>query len=206
MTIIRNVVPPLNANCYIVADERTNNCLIVDVGGGYDEIMKTIKECKFTPVGAIFTHGHYDHALDGYKLKNAGIPVYIMEKDEELLQGRGNLARYCGVKMTPFTADGYLTEGDCRVGDVKFKTIFTPGHTAGSCCFLFGDTLLSGDCLFKGNFGRCDFPSGSIEDMKNSVFVKLYSMPDETVVYPGHGEPTTIGEEKKGNPLNEYKN
>lgn len=205
MNIIRQIVPPLNVNCYILADEKTKNCIVIDAGGGYDVVKQTTDSLGYKIIGAAFTHGHYDHALDGHKFKENGVPVYITQKDEELLQGRGNLARYCGVKMQPFTSDGYLTEGDNEIGEFKFKVLFTPGHTAGSCCFLFGDTLFCGDTLFKGNYGRCDFPSGSMEDMKKSIFGKLFLLPVGTILYPGHGEPTTIGDEIKDNPINDYK-
>lgn len=205
MNIIRQVVPPLNVNCYIVADEKTKNCILFDVGGGFDKVKELTDSLGYKIVGAAFTHGHYDHALDGQKVKDSGIPVYVTRKDEELLQGRGNLARYCGVKMQPFAATEYLAEGDYEIGEFKFKVLYTPGHTAGSCCFSFGDFLLCGDTLFKGNYGRCDFPSGSLDDMKKSVFDKLFTLPENTVLYPGHGEPTTVGDEIKDNPINDYK-
>lgn len=205
-TIIRKIVPPLNANCYILADEVLKKCLIIDVGGGFDEVVSVVNERGYTVVGALFTHGHYDHALDGIKCKEAGIPVYITRKDQELIDGRGNLARYCGVTMTPFVADGYLQEGINDIGGFSVEVVFTPGHTAGSCCFIVDGTIYSGDTIFKGNFGRFDFPSGSFQDLKKSVFDVVYSYPDKTPIYPGHGDPTTVGEEKEGNSLNAYRN
>ena len=96
-----------------------------------------------------------------------------------------------------------MKEGDYEIGGIKFSVIFTPGHTAGSCCFLFGDVLISGDTLFYGGYGRTDFPTGSFDDIKKSINNKLFALPRSTKVYPGHGEPTTIGEEIRSNPVNE---
>ena len=201
--IITRIVPPLNVNCYEVIDENTDNRLIVDVGGGFKEVLSDIED-KSKIVGALFTHGHFDHALSGYQFAKTGVKTYITEKDNELLSSDGNLGRYFGVKTVPYVADEFLKEGDTEIGGIKFRTIYTPGHTAGSCCFFFGDTLLSGDTLFYGSFGRADFPTGSIEDLNKSIKEKLFTLPADTKVYPGHGEPTTIGEEIRHNPINEY--
>lgn len=201
--IITRIVPPLDANCYEVIDESTDNRLIIDVGGGFDDVLESVGN-KGKIVGALFTHGHFDHALDGYKFSDRGVKTYITEKDNELLSNSGNLGRYFGVKTVPYTADAFLKEGDTEIGGIKFRTIFTPGHTAGSCCFLFGNTLLSGDTLFYGSFGRTDFPTGNFNELKNSIKEKLFALPPDTKVYAGHGEPTTIGEEIKYNSINEY--
>lgn len=203
MDLIKVVVPPLDANCYIIKADDNNNCIAVDVGGGYEKVKEIIYGRGYNLVAAVFTHGHFDHVLDGAKIKNDGVKIYMTEKDEKLFDGRGDLARYCGVKFTPFKADGYLEEKEYDLGGVKFSVKFTAGHTAGSCCLLFDGFLLSGDTLFKGTFGRYDFPSGSLEELKKSIVEELFVLPDDTVVYSGHGAPTTIGEEKENNEINE---
>lgn len=204
MKITKIIVPPLDVNCYIVEDENSHNCILFDVGGGYEEVINIAKDRKLTPVAAIFTHGHFDHVLDGEKVKMSGIKVYMTEKDEKLFDGRGDLARYCGVKFTPFKPDFYLEEKDYNICGIKFSTIFTPGHTAGSCCFLFDNFILSGDTLFKGNFGRYDFPTGSLSELKGSIKNKIFNLSDNLIVYPGHGEHTVLGWEKEHNAINEY--
>lgn len=202
MKILTKIVPPLDVNCYTIIDETTDNRLIIDVGAGFDEIMKDNPQ-KEKIVGALFTHGHFDHAVDGYKFQNIGVKTYITETDNEILSNSKNLGKYCGVKTTPYVADVFLKEGDYEIGGIKFSVILTPGHTAGSCCFLFGDVLISGDTLFYGGYGRTDFPTGSFDDIKKSIKDKLFALPCGTKVYPGHGEPTTIGEEIRSNPVNE---
>lgn len=201
--ITSEIVPPLDVNCYIITDEDSGNRLIVDVGNGFQKIMQLFGK-DHNIVGALFTHGHFDHAVDGYKFGKQGIRTYMTEKDNEILSTSANLGRYCGVKTTPYSVDEFLEEKDYNIGGIMFKVIFTPGHTAGSCCFLVGDTLLSGDTLFYGSYGRCDFPTGNFEQIKKSIKDKLFTLPPETKVYPGHGEPTTIGEETRSNPINEY--
>ena len=160
------------------------------------------KGLKITDI--ILTHGHFDHMLALAELKAAtGARLSVFEKTERFLEDRVlNLCHYMGIELSPIKADNILYDGDMiNFGENRIKVIATPGHTKGSCCYYFEEdqVLISGDTLFQESVGRTDFPTGSMSALVRSVKEKLFSLPDETRVYPGHGMMTTIGYEKENN-------
>jgi len=173
-------VGPLQTNCYLV----TNNqgTLIIDPGAESEKILKALGDQKVKAL--VLTHGHYDHVTEAFYLKEKlNCLVMIHKKDEAMMS-----------YSTQVRADKLLKDGDQLL---VLKVIHTPGHSEGSIC-LYSEkekVLFSGDTLFAGNYGRCDLPGSSQREMENSL-KRLLTLPPETKVYPGHGQPTTIGKER----------
>lgn len=181
---------------YIVMDEDTKDAFIVDPGGNGELIEAEVKALDADIKYILLTHGHFDHvgAVE-YIADRFNVPFYISKEDEEWISKDnyvfGNLRK----------ADGYLSEGDSlKIANKDVKVISTPGHTPGGLCFLVGKDLFTGDTLFRGSVGRTDFPGGSSEALISSIKKKLVPLEDDIRVYPGHGDPSTIGFEKEINP------
>jgi len=181
-------VGPLGTNCYLVEDESTKDCLIIDPGDYPEIIIKTIEEKQLKPTAIVVTHGHWDHVGANKKLKEKyNLPIMMNEAD------------LFGLKITDSPPpDKSLKENDeIKAGGLTFKILQTPGHSPGGIS-LYSATekvVFTGDTLFKGTFGRVDLPGSSPEAMVFSL-QKLLALPHDTKVYPGHGRPTTIGEEQ----------
>ena len=204
--IIENFMSgPLAVNCYVVADEQTKKAFIVDPGGHNFNMVNYIKENGLDVEYIILTHGHGDHigGVNAYleEYPKAKLIAGIDEKD--LLENEKiNFSKEtCGIPIS-LAADKYVTDGEMmKVGKMDLQFIHTPGHTPGGISILVGDVLFSGDTLFAQSIGRTDFPGSSFEDIKSSIQNKLYTLPGDTRVYPGHMGPTTIGFEKENNPF-----
>lgn len=201
--IYRVAVGPLRSNSYLLVDGGSGEAVIIDAGDEPHRIMKMLKPgIKVRMILA--THGHFDHVLAVDDLREAlGIEFYIHRDDQATLDMvPESTLRILGVRMSPPRPDGYLADGDqLTIGGLPLKVIHTPGHSPGSSCFLTGKTLFSGDTLFAGSIGRTDIPLADPEKIVESIRGQLYSLPDDTVVYPGHGLETTIGYEKRTNPF-----
>lgn len=201
----RIVVGSLQTNCYFVFREDCKQAVVVDPADRGEDIFRGLKN-KGIDVAAIFlTHGHGDHIYGVKELRDvAGVKVYALDKEKEICEStRNNLSSMLGRACT-VDVDEYLTDGaEVEIGGVHFKVISTPGHTCGSCCYYVEETgiLISGDTLFLESTGRTDFPTGSMSRIVRSIKEKLFVLPEETKVYPGHGDQTTIGHEKKYNPF-----
>ena len=202
MKITAIPVRPIGANTYLLEDEETKKCLIIDLGGDFDKIKRWRDDRGSTAEALLFTHGHFDHVSGGADAKACGIPAGFSENDEHMLSGDGNLAEEFGYPYAPFSADFRFSGGEeLDFGPFRVKVIATPGHSAGSVCFLIGGVLFSGDTLFCRSYGRTDFADGNGKDLRESITKKLFLLPEKTVVYPGHGDKTTIGEEILYNPI-----
>lgn len=203
LLVHRLVVSPFETNCYIAAEESSRSALIIDPGDEAHLISDAVYGCDVTVIGIVNTHGHADHIGSNAALKGEfDCPITIHELDAALLADpQANLSASIGVGMVSPAADRLLREGDViDIGGLALTVIHTPGHTPGGIC-LFGEGILfSGDTLFMDGIGRTDFSGGSQKQLMDSIHAKLLVLPDETIVYPGHGPSTTIGREKRENP------
>ncbi len=202
MKYLTFAVGPMDSNSYLVYSESQSLAIVIDAGGGFENVTKKAKELGKEIAAVLLTHGHFDHTMAANLYRDAGISIGISAKDEYMLKiHRDNLARYFGVKRKEINADFTFNGGDELTFDtLVFKVISTPGHTAGSCCFLCDNVCFSGDTLFLESVGRTDFPMGSHGEIVKSITEKLYLLPDETIICPGHNEQTTIEHEKAFNP------
>jgi glyoxylase-like metal-dependent hydrolase (beta-lactamase superfamily II) len=203
------VVGEIMSNCFIVTDGKSSDAMIIDPGGDGPDIIAQIEKRKLRPVYIVNTHGHIDHILANPDMKAAypDAKLCIHESDAELLvSAQRNLSLFIGRNFTSPPAELLLKEGETiTLGRLKFKVIHIPGHTEGGICLYCEDekppVLFAGDTLFQCSIGRTDFPGGSYKKLVSSIKKKLLSLPDETIVYPGHGPNTTIGFEKMNNPF-----
>lgn len=187
-----------DANCYILVEENTKECGIIDPGGDSERLISQIDKLNAKPKFILLTHGHMDHVGGVIDLvKKYNIPFYISKADEEYME------KDDFVFGTLPKASGYLKENDIlKLGDETIKVLETPGHTKGGLCFLLNnDKVFTGDTLFNGSIGRTDFIGGSMSEIINSIKEKLLPLGDRVDVYPGHGDMTTIEHEKKYNPF-----
>lgn len=199
------VLGMIETNCYFMYDETTKEAIIVDPAK--NGVYKTLEANGIKPVAILLTHGHFDHIMGVHELsREANAKVYVM-KEEEALCKDATLNASDSIRR-PYTIepDVYLNDGDeFELNGIKIKVIATPGHTAGSCCYYIPSEnwLISGDTLFRGSIGRSDLPTGDEDTILNSVNMLLDSKEfnDDTKVYPGHGEVTSIGFERKYNPF-----
>jgi glyoxylase-like metal-dependent hydrolase (beta-lactamase superfamily II) len=209
MKIDRLVLGAYETNCYILRESKSaSNCLIIDTGLEADELVDFLHKHKLNPAAVVLTHGHIDHISGLAKLhKNfPGMKVYIHKRDVNMLSDwQSNLSFLAGIK--PIAGDcpkaDFILEEDNTVehAGIKLEVLHTPGHTPGSICLYSRkeQTIFVGDTLFADSVGRTDIPGGSMTQLLKSIREKLLTLPDETVVYPGHGPKTTIGRERTYN-------
>ena len=192
-------------NCYFVYREGSSKVIFIDPADYGDQIFQAMKNNGFEVAAILLTHGHFDHIWGCSKLRQlTSAPVYAYEGEEDVLLSSdlnvsAGAGRACTVKANILLKDGE----EVTIEGMTFKLIATPGHTKGSCCYYFEEAnmLISGDTLFEESVGRTDLPTGSMSTLVRSVKDKLFELPDDVVVYPGHGDSTTIGHEKKYTPF-----
>lgn len=199
------VVGPLSSNSYLVYDSDMNEGIIIDAGADGDKIVALVDRAGVS-VGYLYgTHAHFDHILAADYVRDAlGCKFLIHKDDVWLLEMAAKSARkYVGVDVPKIAEpDGYLYDGYIiEVGQHLIRVLHTPGHTPGSMSIVSDGVVFTGDTLFAGTVGRTDFPGGNAEQLADSLSKKLMSLPDDYVVYPGHGRSTTIGAERKSNPF-----
>lgn len=205
MQIERFIVGMVGTNCYVVSNEETSECFLVDPGAYSDKVIAYIREHELKPQAILLTHGHFDHimGLDGV-LREFPIPVYAQEEEEILLKDASYNASVSYGPAYTFSGASYIKDGQIlELAGMTIRAIHTPGHTIGGCCYYIETEhmLFSGDTLFHDSVGRTDFPTGSQSQLVRSIREKLLGLPEETVVCPGHMSETTIGHEKKYNPF-----
>ena len=196
-------VGPLGTNCFLVSCVKSSEAIIIDPGGDSPSIISAIKEDCLTPVMIVLTHGHSDHMASAAGLTREfdidiamhGDDIETMKKsvEDSPLWGLGEV-EYPEVKTL-------LSAGDkIEFGEIKAEVRHTPGHTLGGISIVLGNAVFAGDTLFAGSIGRTDFFGGDMETLLASIRSELFTLPDDTAVFCGHGPPTTIGEEKARNP------
>lgn len=198
------VVGPVQTNCYFAINDDTKEVLVIDPGASADQLAKKIRQEKLTPIAILLTHGHFDHAGGAEELaKHFDIKIYAEEHEKETLDTSSlNLSGWEGVQKT-YHADVFLkNEQEIDLAGFHIRVFHTPGHTVGGCCYYFPyqNVVFSGDTLFCTSVGRTDFPKGSAAQIIRSIKEKLLPLPDETTVYTGHNDITTIGTERMYNP------
>ncbi len=188
-------------NCYIVQDENSKETMVIDPAGDVDKIIEMLNILKAKLKYIYLTHCHGDHigGVNELKEKYGGKIIAHRITAENLKNSNITLRTYMGLNDVTIEVDSRVDDKDLlHIGDLEFEVIYTPGHTSGGSC-LYCETenlIFSGDTLFRGTWGRTDVPTGSFEDIINSITNKLMLLPDETIVYPGHGKSTMIREEK----------
>lgn len=191
-------------NCYICACESTGLAVVIDPGFEADRICSAVDEKKLKIKYIILTHGHPDHvgALADVK-RHTGAEILVHADDAFMLGPGGvSIARLLGMKPVLLEPDRLLSDGDIiEFGRLRAHIIHTPGHTPGSICIKIDDILFTGDTLFAGSIGRTDLPGGDEQQLMVSLFQRLKGIDDGIIVYPGHGLPSSMGEERMHNPF-----
>lgn len=194
----------LENNCYFIHREGEHDAIFIDPNSRGDKLFVQLREKGLTVKAILLTHGHFDHIMGANEMREiSGAKIYALKEEEELLLDPHLNSSFKVGKSYTVKPDVLVRDGEVLTfGDIKLKVIATPGHTAGGCCFYSEEdgVLFSGDTLFFESVGRTDFETSNAGDMKRSL-AKLFKLPDETKVYPGHGDFTTIGHEKEYNPF-----
>jgi glyoxylase-like metal-dependent hydrolase (beta-lactamase superfamily II) len=207
--MIHEILPVgmLACNCSILGDESTGEAVVIDPGDDIEEVQRILSKHHLRVKYIVATHAHIDHVGGIEKLKQAtGAAVLMHQSDLPLYKNLALQAEWLGVASPGVTdVDQFLKEGDSlRCGTLSLEVLHTPGHSPGSLSLhLPGENqrILSGDTLFQGSIGRTDLWGGSMDEILRSIRTRLLIFPDETPVFPGHGAPTTIGEERESNPF-----
>ncbi len=204
MIIETIVVSPFETNCFLVAQDVGQACVIIDPGDEDEKIIERIDTNNLTPSAILLTHGHGDHIgaveplRDKYK-----IPLYVGIGDEPLLASpSANMSAIFGHSIQCRAAEHSISDSDVlKIGNMEFVVFATPGHSPGGVCYYTGNRLFCGDTLFYGSIGRTDLPGGSHSQLISSIQKSILSLPEDTICFPGHGPSTTVGEERRDNPF-----
>jgi glyoxylase-like metal-dependent hydrolase (beta-lactamase superfamily II) len=206
--MIHEILPvgPLQCNCSVIGDETSHEAMVIDPGDDIEDVLALINKHNLQVKQIVITHAHIDHVGGAMKLRAAtGAPILLNQNDYALLKMLDAQAAWVGMAFPgKVEIDQSLGPADVvKAGPLTASVIHTPGHTEGSVCLYFPaeKKLIAGDTLFAGSIGRTDLPGGSFEKIIRSLHQKVLALPDETVVVPGHGPLTTIGEERETNPF-----
>lgn len=207
MNVHRLIFSPIEVNTYVI-DDGTGNCAIIDCGcyneNEFSHLRSFLKEHQLNPVLLLNTHLHLDHIFgNGFIFKEYGLLTHAAKQEESNRASALDHAALFGLAMEAPPVIGKIIEGGQEVefGEIILKTILVPGHTAGSIAYYYetDKVVFTGDALFAGSIGRTDLPGGDFDTLISSITAKLLILDESTVVYPGHGEKTTIGDEKRNN-------
>jgi glyoxylase-like metal-dependent hydrolase (beta-lactamase superfamily II) len=209
LEIVVVVSPPYMENTLIVRRQDRDDCLVVDPGSRSQEVVEILHKKSLTPSAILLTHGHLDHIEGNETLRRQwpSLPIMIGARDAPMLTNPVlNFSARSARPVTSPPADRLLAEPDrVEAAGLELDVLDIPGHSPGHIVYLLRSEtpflVLGGDVLFQGSIGRCDLPGGSQELLVGGIRKKLFSLPEDTVVYPGHGDPTTVGQEKRTNPF-----
>jgi hydroxyacylglutathione hydrolase len=204
MLLVRLIVGPLQVNCFILADDKTKDAVVIDPGDDAQDILKVIQDKGLRVRYIVNTHAHFDHVGANRAVKDAtGAALLLHEADAPVLAAVASQSRSFG--MGPVSSpppDRLLKHGDkITAGEVSLTVVHTPGHTPGGISLIEEGMVFTGDSLFAGSIGRTDFPGGDLMALIGSIKRHLMSLPDDTKVFSGHGPATTIGDERRENPF-----
>jgi hydroxyacylglutathione hydrolase len=203
ISISRYITGHIETNTYLISNDK-GKCVVVDPASGCGEIIEKIRKEPLTIEAVVLTHSHFDHITGIPEFFDAfgELPVYIHHSETKFLPDvRLNGSLWLGENFAFYGKTEALDEGNKRIGSFEFHVLHVPGHTPGGCALCMDGNCLCGDTLFAGSIGRSDLPGGDGGLLVDSIKKKLFSLPDRTVVWPGHGGRTTIGREKKSNPF-----
>ncbi len=206
--MIHEIIPvgPLQCNCSIIGDETSREAMVIDPGDDIDDVLVLVRKHNLQVKQIVVTHAHIDHVGGAMKLRAAtGAPILLNQNDYDLLKILDVQAAWIGVPDPgKVDIDHSVSTGETvTVGAHSAQILQTPGHTEGSICLYFSaeKKLIAGDTLFAGSIGRTDLPGGSMKKIIDSLHSTVLALPDDTVVVPGHGPLTTIGDERESNPF-----
>ena len=206
--MIHEILPvgPLQCNCSVIGEETTREAMVIDPGDDIQDVLALIRKHNLQVKQIVITHAHIDHVGGAMKLRAAtGAPILLNQNDYALLKMLDAQAAWIGgVSPGKVEIDRSVTTGETvAAGSLTASILHTPGHTEGSICLYFpaDKKLIAGDTLFAGSIGRTDLPGGSMHKITRSLHDTVLALPDETIVVPGHGPLTTIGEERETNPF-----
>lgn len=200
MKIKSFVKPPIDNNNYLLIDEATKEAALIDCSTFDDEILTAIDDEGAVLKYVLLTHGHFDH-ITGLNDTDEDVEVLMHQADMEWITELNTYLPMVGMPpMKTPRIDAYLEDNQViKLGETQIKVIHTPGHTQGGVCFLVNNNLFSGDTIFKESVGRCDLPGGNFDQIVESIENKIFTLPNDIVIYPGHGRTTTVGWEKEHN-------
>jgi hydroxyacylglutathione hydrolase len=206
--MIHKILPvgPLQCNCSVIGDETTREAMVIDPGDDIEDVLAIVRQYKLEVKQIVITHAHIDHVGGAMKLRaQTGAPILLNQNDYALLKMLDVQASWLGMPAPDKVAiEASIADGETlQTGGLTANVFHTPGHTEGSVCLYFPaeKLLIAGDTLFARSIGRTDLPGGSFEKIIRSLHDRVLILPDETVVIPGHGPRTTIGEEREENPF-----